>query len=168
MKCLCGYEGDDFIDVTDNSELNEIYSCTDKIKIYRCPECGKEDVVNESAVCMTELKELLKPPFAVIKLNHIKDRGNTSLFLMTEIHGQKNCEALYEKMLDWITAAMNEKYERDFAEPLKWILKEWKPFDNRLAVICPKCDSPFEYHAIEFSNYCPHCGQKLDPPERKE
>jgi len=45
MECLCGYEGDDFIDVTENSELNAIYSCTDDIKIYQCPKCGKEDVV---------------------------------------------------------------------------------------------------------------------------
>jgi len=49
MECLCGYEGDDFIDVTDNSELSMIYSCIpeEDMRILRCPECGKEDVVHK-------------------------------------------------------------------------------------------------------------------------
>jgi predicted RNA-binding Zn-ribbon protein involved in translation (DUF1610 family) len=50
MECLCGYEGNDFIDVTDNSEINAIYACSDNFRIFRCPECGKEDVVYEEAV----------------------------------------------------------------------------------------------------------------------
>jgi len=105
-----------------------------------------------------ELRELLKSPFRYFDFEICDADGPVSNKIET---GQV-------EFMRFSAAAMNEKWEREFGEPLCWVLIEWKPFDNRLAVICPKCDSPFEYHAIEFSNFCPHCGQKLKPPENTD
>jgi hypothetical protein len=64
---------------------------------------------------------------------------------------------------------MNEKWERDFGEPLQWIEKVLGSTEDVYYLICPKCnwdDSNFENEMIY--NYCPCCGQRLLPPEEKE
>jgi hypothetical protein len=45
-ECLCGYVGKDFIDVTKESDLRSSYPINDDDKIFRCPHCGKEGVMN--------------------------------------------------------------------------------------------------------------------------
>jgi len=133
-----------------------------------------------------ELKEWLEPPFiygdgykwdwdtyhirgyidgeetAILKVMPIADH-----IFYNNLMGVEGRRKFIKDLTEFTIAALNEKWEREFGKPLRWILKEWKPFDNRLAVICPKCDSPFEYHAIEFSNFCPHCGQRLNTPAGK-
>jgi len=108
---------------------------------------------------MSELKELYTPPF--------RNRDNYIL----DAHDNVICTASYWLINDseFIAAALNEKWERDYAE--RWIVKAHEPFNGNLALICPKCDSIFTYQDLygdsQDFNYCPHCGIKLLPPEEK-
>ena len=56
---------------------------------------------------------------------------------------------------EWIQRALNERRELDFGKPLRWVIKKGIAW-------CPKCNRARE---DEEWRYCPHCGQKLDPPE---
>jgi len=62
-------------------------------------------------------------------------------------------------LLDFIAAALNEKWERDFSEPLRWTRISWGIYE------CPKCKDTQDEGNL--TNYCPHCGQKLAEPENK-
>jgi len=100
---------------------------------------------------MNEIKDLLKPP-CELKFYVYSKRG-TLLSKENE-----------DGVLEFLAAAMNEKWERDCVEPSRW--KENNTTDDDFD--CPKCGNGF-YVADRPQDYkyCPHCGVKLDPPEKK-
>jgi len=75
--------------------------------------------------------------------------------------GRKNANEEKNKFGEFIAAALDEKWERDFGKPLRWKIKRYFDKKTYLAFECPKC----ERLNIEATSYCPHCGVKLDPPE---
>lgn len=100
-------------------------------------------------------KKLLTPPFECNENGIIMDgKGDVVM-----VYGDRMLEG-------WITAALNEKYERDFGEAMRWI---GTPTDNGIGIFleCPKCNTGYD----EFEEpclYCPNCGQRLDLPEESE
>jgi len=97
------------------------------------------------------LKEQLKPPFSY-KNTCIVDTENV-LFVINEKYGEL------------VAAALNEKLERDFSEPLHWIKK---CIYGMYVIFCPKCDFSQSMSIGIMDDgykYCPSCGQKLLPPE---
>jgi hypothetical protein len=60
----------------------------------------------------------------------------------------------------WIKDALNEKRDRDYGEPLRWIAERIK---KTIWGTCPKCERASKV----LTPYCPHCGQKLNPPEEE-
>ena len=106
------------------------------------------------------LKEILKPPF---KANDCEIKGQEDYPYLTAIHDISQGVYCYNSYLEWIAKALNEKYERDFGEPLRW-------YFSGDGACCPKCDHFVRLYSVEdidSFNYCPCCGQKLDKPERK-
>jgi len=97
-----------------------------------------------------ELKDILKPPFKVTAYLY----GGNDIEVSVRLSEHKR--DLKYKLKYWIADALNEKAEREFAEPLKW-------GKTGLHFVCPKCDNhtPFSF------SFCPHCGQKLLKPEEK-
>jgi len=114
---------------------------------------------------MSELKELLKPPF----FRHVTD--NSFVFVKdqeSELLLAQSIRRLGEDgqrhIVDFAVEALNEKWERDFSEPLRWEKASNHPDE---ASGCPNCGM---YVGIgkddyRFWNHCPCCGQKLAPPE---
>jgi hypothetical protein len=96
------------------------------------------------------LKELLKPPFSYDLVTYgIHDKSLEIVCKLT----------VAEKIGDvgrFTEQAMNEKWERDYGEPLRW----WKR-DGYWKCRCPKCLKD----AMDFYDFCPSCGQRLLPPE---
>jgi len=114
------------------------------------------------------LKELLKPPFCIMKFEHQPYDSLTDsdgLEIATIYHPYRAVENNIE-MKAWIISALNEKYKRGFAEPMRWILL--KDFGEGIqALKCEKCNEEIMFESCEVPrNYCPNCGQKLDKPER--
>jgi hypothetical protein len=115
----------------------------------------------------TTLKDLLKPPFSIYPLGEIVDASFDHYVLMS-VHGRtaeglwglfskyENGDRLYEEFKEFVVSALNEKWEREYGEPLRW----WKR-DGYWKCRCPKCLKD----AMDFYDYCPSCGQRLLPPE---
>ena len=109
-----------------------------------------------------DLKELLKPPFAVCKDGIVIDRNCWVLFRI-------GCPPILEdaKFSGWISAAMNEKAEREFGEPLRWIEHPIPGHCSRYE--CPKCGKYIGHYVnsktISRYKHCEYCGQRLLPPE---
>jgi len=104
------------------------------------------------------LKELLKPPF-IIDCHHKLTNGNNKP-LIDLIHWTDEGNQWNEMELDvWISTALNEKYERDFAEPMRWIYQPTN-ISPRHDLHCPNCKTI----ETKITNFCPNCGQILDPP----
>jgi len=64
------------------------------------------------------------------------------------------------------TAALNEKWDRDFSEPKRWIYVVISETDH--GIICPECRTEYSFsHKPTWGDYqfCPHCGQGLLPPK---
>ena len=111
------------------------------------------------------LKELLKPPFIYDGGNGIDDsleydflRIGTCFF--NDIENR-------EKVLTWVCAALNEKWERDFGEPKRWILIRERGSNGELYrhdLLCPECNKK----AYGITRKCPSCGTRLLPPEEGE
>ncbi|MDR0472169.1 MAG: zinc ribbon domain-containing protein [Treponema sp.] len=102
------------------------------------------------------LERLLKPPFD--RLGHAivnKDINTIAIIPCSYLDGDKQKNML----TDWITAALNEKAERDFVKPMRWVVKE--SAEGYAWGYCPKC----RYRTGFNSDYCPNCGQRLLPPE---
>jgi len=98
-----------------------------------------------------ELKDLLKPPFTVAGIS------SNGLCIRDNVYPRRNILIVREggnSVADFITAALNEKWERDFNEPLRWKKSGFE-------FVCPKCDN----HYFNPTSFCPHCGQKLLPPK---
>ena len=104
------------------------------------------------------LEELLKPPFRRTIDGSIYDLYND---MICSISAKFVSNKLVRKFVE---QALNEKWERDFGEPLRW-----KITDSRNEYECPKCKRLLHSEAamLWYYSYCPHCGQKLDPPENK-
>jgi hypothetical protein len=65
------------------------------------------------------------------------------------------------EIMKWITAALNEKYERNFSEPLRWVKDSGYHY-------CPKYRTVFNDEKCKITplfEHCPCCAQKLKPPE---
>ena len=102
------------------------------------------------------LKELLKPPYYNPEGDII---GNK--YITLELSLNEETEYKPSEIADWITTALNEKYERYFAEPMRWIIANVKIAGHIYPYACPYC----KYAQDNLSNYCPNCGQKPDEPE---
>jgi hypothetical protein len=100
---------------------------------------------------MIKVKKLLKPPFSA---NHGYIFDDEKKIAVLDI--------AYSTIGDFFAAALNEKWERDFSEPLRWIRCQTNisPLHN---LHCPKCKTI----KITVTPYCPHCGQKLSDPENE-
>jgi hypothetical protein len=99
------------------------------------------------------LKERLKPPF-------VFDKDAVGDYFITD--RSKNfilkIPALKASLIraEFTVAALNEKWDRDFGEPMRWLITR----SGRLN-ICPECGS----YAERPFGYCHHCGKRLGPPE---
>jgi len=103
------------------------------------------------------LKELLRPPFIADKVS-IHD--SMRRLLLTSGHFDTHYEDLGEELLQYVASAMNEKWERDYGEPLRWKTVdagEWCNF------VCPKCNATHTH----LHDHCPSCGQRLLPPKEE-
>ena len=114
----------------------------------------------------TTLKELLKPPFERNGRSIYDGAGRLLTVLETFGKGFVVDQDKTNAAGDFVVAALNEKWESDFSEPLRWeINKEPQPFDSTILkdfiYHCPKCNVVRD---VTY-DYCPHCGQRLFPPE---
>ena len=103
------------------------------------------------------LKELLKPPFYSNNEGLVLNAGET---ILLKSYGTLPINYDYVEQFQAIAKftanALNEKYERDFAEHKRWI-------NMNGGAVCPKCREGFDY--IPRLRYCPSCGTKLLPSE---
>jgi hypothetical protein len=115
------------------------------------------------------LKELLKPPFVKI-FDHVCNSKNETVFQMKKtFYEYEDYPIIGDRVTEFAVAAMNEKWDRDFCVPERWLYVVVSETDH--GIICPRCR--FEYpfpRQPTWSNYqyCPHCGEKLDKPEIKK
>ena len=132
------------------------------------------------------LKELLKPPFYHSACGQIHE-GNTRIMEapgyvckndnITDSHVAKirgwgffqyfeNGEELQDEFIEFVVQALNEKWERDFGEPKRWVLDS--DYAGRESIICPYCRTEYCFDELpDWENYshCPSCAQRLLPPE---
>jgi len=115
------------------------------------------------------LEEVLKPPFrhdGVAESGEVYVGVNKVHFSDTRImqvrgwgffQNFENGEQLQDEFKDFAVAALNEKWERDFGEPLRW--------ENRFngSCSCPGCQN-FSHISTK---YCPSCGRRLLPPKEE-
>jgi len=104
----------------------------------------------------------LNPPF--------RNAGNGLIVDGKNIHVCQSLLSgdLFPGIMDFLAAALDEKYERDFGEPLRWRIDDEYGYRG---VRCPKCGSEYEVFPEDFEDnweHCPHCSAKLGPPEGKE
>ena len=95
------------------------------------------------------VKEALKPPF---KMNGL-------FLLIADQHRKSNKTA--SQITKFIEAAVDEKWRKDFDEPLRWIRLVKAGVNDRNT--CPNC----KVNRAKATNYCPSCGVRLLPPEVK-
>jgi len=123
----------------------------------------------------TTLKELLKSPF-------VRGTGSDWQYLIYGTYnnspkpllrayfhnffGLKNDIKLFNEFCDFTTAALNEKWERDFGEPLRW---KYSRMNNKID--CPVCGHLWfvdeEGVIWEQLKHCPSCGRRLLPPNEE-
>ena len=111
------------------------------------------------------LKDLLKPPFRNTEDGAIED--DTTTFGIEICTYDEAFPEGDDELRQWIIDALNEKYEKDFAEPKRW--KMVYDFGEGIQCLaCEKCNEEMVFHSCEVPrNYCSSCGQKLLPPERE-
>ncbi|MDR2921916.1 MAG: hypothetical protein LBU85_01085 [Treponema sp.] len=117
------------------------------------------------------LKDLLKPPIICREdtAGFYTDGGSGKEFLarfsvLSSV--LENNDSLLADFAHFTAASLNEKWERDFGEPARWIRvadsDDWQ---------CPICNTEFYLngHSPEKLNYnyCPHCGKRLLSLEEK-
>ena len=108
----------------------------------------------------TTLRELLKPPFTFDKdIGIIVDANDMVIDDFADVHCT---DAEMPMIAEFIVAALNEKWDRDFGEPLRWR----RIFEGH-GIECPECGSTFASSpaVTAFYKFCPLCGQRLLPPE---
>jgi len=70
------------------------------------------------------------------------------------------------ELYNFTAAALNEKWERDFGEPLRWYIGNDINGAGRFRC-CEKCNSKYRLDLYRW-NYCPKYGQKhLQPEDNK-
>jgi len=128
----------------------------------------------------TTLKEILKPPFMLkgrcIDVG-LADGITRSIMVCLEDHGHFLPGMRYEKnpMDDefnhFTVQALNEKWERDFSEPLRWEIKG-DEFNVDPYLVCPNCNEEPELfwdgedvNSLSKFRYCPSSGKRLLPPK---
>ena len=109
----------------------------------------------------TTLKEIIKPPF-------YRDLSSSCGVIRSGDGSYITQVALGDEAADFIAAALNEKWKRDFGEHERWI--EHKDDEDRTTLTvwqCPKCNEDYAVGRAERRrfNHCPKCGVKLSPPE---
>ena len=133
----------------------------------------------------TTLRELLKPPFYHDEAGQIYE-GNTRIMEspgyvckddnITDSHVAKirgwgflqyfeNGAQLQDEFIEFVVQALNEKWERDFGKPLRWV---WGNINRGDILSCPYCRVKYRHGIMmdfENYNYCPSCGQRLLPPK---
>ena len=105
----------------------------------------------------TTLQEPLKPPFVKYGNSIIDGKGIKILTvngLIDSFIG--NIGDNYSDILTVTAAALNEKWERGFGSPKRWIAGEDSISEF---VACPACGAK----RLRASNYCSDCGQRLLP-----
>jgi len=104
------------------------------------------------------IKELLKPPFKADggKIKGQEDYPYLTAFYKNLAQGLNHDDTY----LEWISEALNEKYERDFTEPMWW-KSEGRWENHNEYFVCPVCEYGLDFEG----NYCPNCGQRLLPSE---
>ena len=102
---------------------------------------------------MKELKDLLKPPFTAVGKT-VKNAALWEQFRVECFEREENW-----KFAEFIAQALNSEWQRRFGGD-RWVYKG-------SFIVCPKCNSGGMYSGTvkRFTNYCPHCGVKLLPPE---
>ncbi|MDR0448531.1 MAG: hypothetical protein LBH07_07670 [Treponema sp.] len=123
------------------------------------------------------LKELLKPPFyfycGYLFVGEPQSMKRLMKMFLDEgdlLHESGLCHAF----MDFTVAALNNQYERDYGEKLRWVIWNLKGTDRWFAT-CPKCEfdmtlngNPSKDYIQRKLCYCPSCGQRLLPPEEEE
>jgi len=120
------------------------------------------------------LKEILKPPFTHCKstVGDIMCRTIEGLRRLANVRGWgffqyfENGEALQDEFKDFLVEALNEKWERDYGEPLLWV----EYIENYIFIVeCPKCREEFMLlhggPTFDQLNFCPSCGVRLLAPD---
>jgi len=108
----------------------------------------------------TTLKDVLEPPFEYFLGGFIGDK--THQHLMQFAHHNYVLKEAFPMWKDFVLAALNEKWERDFGEPLRWLKgADGDPNWHK----CPVCKNARKGSPFEF---CPSCGTRLLKPEGEE
>jgi transcription initiation factor IIE alpha subunit len=115
----------------------------------------------------SRLKRILNSSFSFRKGELFLD--DQQIYLLQLRHTKRDVPDLVRDELEgFVTSALKEKRERIFGESLRW---EKARHENYYK--CPKCLHEREFtpafiYMSGFYNYCPNCGQKLDPPEKEK
>jgi len=123
-----------------------------------------------------QLKDLIKMPFKVYE----NDFGEFSIRsgdkkAVLHVGGINHLGKYDVDFADFTAAALNEKADREWGEPLRWVWKKQKPaYETELEeyynLICPQCGNDISGTCSDpenydyYENYCPNCGKKLNPP----
>lgn len=113
------------------------------------------------------LKDLLKSPFETRYFSDSVSFIDSKSQVFFSIHHPETFSSEFIERIkmqsEFIKDALNEKYERDFGEPMQWVKDSGYHY-------CPKCRTVFNDEKCKITplfEYCPSCGQKLLPPEGK-
>jgi hypothetical protein len=129
----------------------------------------------ESEMSQKTLKELLKLPFhnsntddsfRIFVANESRSVVTVQDFLFHIKKGKDKIDhELFHEFCKWVTAALNEKAERDFGEPMRWVNITDEFINPTITHLrCPKCA---RHEIRDDVHYCPSCGQRLLPPKEK-
>ena len=118
------------------------------------------------------LKELLTPPFEIAGHSIMDSTGiilatlwADNSIIATDYKRGRDIFQPQKIINDFVLEAINEKYERDFAEPMRWrkIIVNGKPRFK-----CDRCTVTYR-NITKNNSYCTNCGQRLlTAEERKE
>ena len=119
----------------------------------------------------TTLKELLKPPFEREKCSPVQDGSGyyiADIYTLKKLQEYENGKQLQGEFEKFVVHALNEKWERDFGNPLRWILDS--DYADHESFTCPYCRTEYCFNERpdwENYSYCPACGKRVSPPEEK-
>ena len=106
----------------------------------------------------TTLKEVLNPPFETHD-GYIHGSKSDSY---VKIYNDNLSHEEFEAFEAYIVKAVNNQWNRDFGESLRWIRLVKVGVNDRNT--CPNC----KVNRAKATNYCPSCGVRLLPPEEDE
>jgi hypothetical protein len=146
-------------------------------------DSGKGGEVGGAGMSSETLRELLKPPFVYggeykwdWETYHIRvgmDDGETSIlkvmpiadigYYVKKFGSEEKYWSFLKDLAEFTVTALEEKWERDFGVRKWWILTI-ETIACKPVFKCPECE---DIVTGICTDYCPHCGVKLDPPEIK-